>query len=311
MNYKLQKELIKLKPNKNRGITSPHKIALLLAVAQLFEEGLIIENRIYFTAELVAYFQKIGLKLAPEYGNKLLIHMPIYHLKTSGIWNLKTILGYERMLTASNSPKSLKALSEYVEYAWLLPELYQAMLNPVERGLVRSILIGTYFPNSQLSYQEINAETKPYLERQVTDFLNGIAADETNEMEYEVRGSMFKQRVPKMYNYRCAVSGLQVNSEHSISMVDACHIQPWSLNHVDTIQNGICLTPTLHRAFDRGLISISDDYRVIVSKTFMEDKNSSYALSQFNRKPLLLPIQKEYAPSLDFLEWHRANTFHG
>ncbi|MEX1187982.1 MAG: HNH endonuclease [Bacteroidia bacterium] len=309
MNRNLEKKLLNLRPNKKGKITSPHKIALLLAVAQLFEEGLIYDNRIDFSPELVAYFQKIGLLLSPEYGNKLLIHMPFYHLQSSGFWHLKTISGFERMLTSSNSPKSLKAMSEYIEYAQLSPELYHAMLNPIEREVLRTILINKYFPDSSLSYTQIEASTKLYLELEENIFLNGAVTDTETEMEYEVRGSLFKQRVPKIYNYRCAISGLQVSSTLSISMVDACHIQPWSLNHIDTIQNGICLTPTLHRAFDRGLIAISDDYRVIISESFMEDKNSSYAISQFNRKPLLLPHKKEYAPSLDFIAWHRENSF--
>lgn len=311
MNQQLKKQLLNLRPNKSQGQYSPHKIALLLSVAQMFEEGLIVENRIEFTPELVAFFQKIGLKLAPEYGNKLLIHMPIYHLKTSGLWHLKANFGYEKMLTSRNSPKSLKALNEYIDYAFLSPELYAAMLDPIQRELLRALLIERYFPNSSLSYHEVNTLTKPYLELQESKFLYGAVDEVENEMEYEVRGSLFKQQVPKIYNYRCAISGLQVNSKNSFSMVDACHIQPWALNHADTIQNGICLTPTLHRALDRGLIAISDDYRVIISEAFVEDKNSSYALSQFNRKPLLIPQSEKHAPSLEFINWHRMNTFQG
>jgi putative restriction endonuclease len=48
-------------------------------------------------------------------------------------------------------------------------------------------------------------------------------------------------------------------------MVDACHIIPFSISHDDTIRNGICLSPNLHRAFDRGLFTLTNDLEVKVS----------------------------------------------
>jgi len=38
--------------------------------------------------------------------------------------------------------------------------------------------------------------------------------------------------------------------------------------------NGLALCPNLHRAFDRGLIAISDDYRVVVSEGKSKAHNS-------------------------------------
>ena len=198
---------------------------------------------------------------------------------------------------------------EYVHYAYLSPELYAAMLDPVQREMLRKTLIDKYFPSAHIRFQEVSKEVKPYLDLFQTNFLTGLASESDDDMEQEVRGTLFKQQVPKLYNYRCAISGMQVNSTKNASLVDACHIQPWSLNHVDTIQNGICLTPTLHRAFDRGLVTISDDYRTRVSSSFIEDSNSSYALGQFEGQKLYLPEKAEYAPSLEYLEWHRDVVF--
>ena len=91
-------------------------------------------------------------------------------------------------------------------------------------------------------------------------------------------------------------------------MIDACHIHPFSLSNDDTVKNGIALSPTLHRAFDRGLISITEEYRVKVS-ALVYDKDSEFTLSQFANKQILLPVNVAWHPSVDSLNWHQKNTF--
>jgi len=86
--------------------------------------------------------------------------------------------------------------------------------------------------------------------------------------------------LPKIYNIKCCIFGLRVDATINVTMVDACHIVPFSISYDDTITNGLALCPNLHRAFDRGLIAISDDYRVVVSDAFVEDE-SSYSIRQF------------------------------
>ncbi|MEX2596849.1 MAG: HNH endonuclease [Salibacteraceae bacterium] len=296
--------LRKLRPNKKGGVTSPHKIALLLAITQLFEEGAIKENRIEFTPELVAMFQKMGERLSPEYSSRLLIHLPIYHLQSSGLWSLKTEGEIARALTSSHSPKSLMALMEYVQYGFLSSDFYAAMLNPAGRILVKETLIESYFPHARFRFQDVSSEVKEYVKQIEMDFLNGLASDQ-DEMVYETRSSLFKQQVPKLYSYRCAISGFKMSTTLSTSLLDACHIQPWSVNHLDTIQNGICLSPLLHRAFDRKLISISEDYRLIVSEDFMEIGNSPHSILQFKNNPLHLPSNEAYWPDQELLAEHR------
>ncbi|NUM33757.1 MAG: HNH endonuclease, partial [Candidatus Brocadiae bacterium] len=76
----------------------------------------------------------------------------------------------------------------------------------------------------------------------------------------------------------------------------------------DTISNGLALCPNLHRAFDRGLISIDDRYQVMVSTKFIEVP-SSFSLKQFTGKTIIGPLDAHHQPSLKNLRWHRENTF--
>ena len=89
-------------------------------------------------------------------------------------------------------------------------------------------------------------------------------------------------------------------------MIDACHIVPFTISHDDTIGNGFALCPNLHRAFDRGLILVDDNYRVIVARNFIESSQSPYQIKIFDGKHLILPNNQKYFPSLENLRKHKA-----
>ena len=44
--------------------------------------------------------------------------------------------------------------------------------------------------------------------------------------------------------------------------VQAAHIRPVADNGPDSLRNGVALSSTFHWMFDRGLISVGDDYAV-------------------------------------------------
>lgn len=90
-------------------------------------------------------------------------------------------------------------------------------------------------------------------------------------------------------------------------MIDACHIVPFSESYDDTVSNGIALCPNLHRAFDRGLISINQDFVVRVSGNFIEE--GSYSVRRFDGKRIELPSKMKHWPAIENLEWHKKFIF--
>lgn len=120
---------------------------------------------------------------------------------------------------------------------------------------------------------------------------------------------IFKQEIPKIYDNTCCISGMRIDATSNVSMIDACHIVPFSEAYDDTLTNGIALCPNLHRAFDRGLIAISDDYSVLVKRNFIENSKSVFNLTQFENQKILLPKHETHYPSLENLQFHR-NRFH-
>jgi predicted restriction endonuclease len=66
--------------------------------------------------------------------------------------------------------------------------------------------------------------------------------------------------------------------------------------------NGLCLNALHDRAFDNGLISIDESYKVIISK-----KVKHKLILQYDRKPIKMPDR--FLPDQKFLSYHRENIF--
>lgn len=73
--------------------------------------------------------------------------------------------------------------------------------------------------------------------------------------------------------------------------------------------NGIALCPNLHRAFDRGLVSLDNDYRIMISNHVTENENHFYSLKPLEGRKMRLPFGTQYYPSVANLEWHRKQIF--
>jgi putative restriction endonuclease len=293
---------------------APHKPVLLLSILEGVSRGEISSNKIFITPELILCFKEIWSKFVHT-PHQLNFALPFYHMRTEFFWKLKCKNGYEIGLTSSHSVKSLVSLYESLQYAEINEDLFLLMKDSVINGALKNTIIGQYFPNQRdvkidcslikkLENQILNDNQLKYKSRieKLENSLNKIEIEE----DLFVRGSLFKREVPKIYNYTCAISRMRIVSTSNTQMVDACHIVPFSISKDDTIGNGISLSPNFHRAFDRGLISISEDYKVIVSECLIENQ-SPFSISNFKGIKLLLPENKGYYPRVESLEWHRNN----
>jgi putative restriction endonuclease len=118
----------------------------------------------------------------------------------------------------------------------------------------------------------------------------------------------FRRHVREAYGNRCAVSGLRIINGGGRPEVQAAHIRPVQDSGPDTVRNGLALTGTLHWLFDRGLLSVSDDYRVLVAEDRVEV--DVLRLIRPDRR-LMVPTAPEHRPHPAYLGWHRENVFKG
>lgn len=122
-----------------------------------------------------------------------------------------------------------------------------------------------------------------------------------------VRDRVFRTAVLAAYDRRCALTGLQFINGGGRAEVAAAHIRPVAAKGPDSVNNGLALSGTAHWMFDRGLISLTDDLSVMVSR-YVNDTESLDRLLRPDRKAIA-PLDPALRPHPSFLAWHRENVF--
>ena len=120
------------------------------------------------------------------------------------------------------------------------------------------------------------------------------------------RDEAFRRHVRAAYDKRCAMSGLRLINGGGRPEVQAAHIRPVEADGPDTVRNGMALTGTFHWLFDRGLVTVSDDYRIILSPQGVPDDLDRLIVPD---RRLLLPVDEAQRPHPTYLKWHRDNRF--
>jgi putative restriction endonuclease len=121
------------------------------------------------------------------------------------------------------------------------------------------------------------------------------------------RDEAFRRQVRLAYDNRCAISGLKLINGGGRPEVQAAHIKPVASAGPDSVRNGLALTGTLHWMFDRGLVSIDDDYRVLRARALPE--NAAHLIRPDGH--LLIPATPSHCPHAAFLRFHREFVFKG
>ena len=182
------------------------------------------------------------------------------------------------------------------------------------REQVRQALLARYFPLTRHYFRPRAGQEKlDELGRQMLEEPAAVynrAVDVADETEVLVRSAVFGREVLQAYESTCAVSGLQLLSTTGAApLLDACHIVPWSVSHADTIENGLSLSPNLHRAFGRHLFWVDEDYRVRVADGFGELGGHDYGVQRFNGAQLRLPKVRTWWPRVENLAAQRNGSY--
>ena len=122
------------------------------------------------------------------------------------------------------------------------------------------------------------------------------------------RDRVFSTGIKRAYDNTCAISGLRIINGGGRAEAQAAHIRPVHANGPDSLRNGVALSSSFHWMFDRGLISIDDDYSLL----FKRNAVPGNVLSLVNPNgQLRVPEHEIYRPHRRFLEYHREHVFKG
>ncbi len=124
--------------------------------------------------------------------------------------------------------------------------------------------------------------------------------------EQRIKQNFFRRAVLSSYRGRCCMSGLSESR-----LLIASHIVPWSKDKANRLNpsNGLCLSAIHDRAFDKGLITLTDDFRIVVSEE-LKRRNEAFITN------VLLPLDghmieppERFVPQVEFIAWHRNMLF--
>lgn len=152
--------------------------------------------------------------------------------------------------------------------------------------------------------------------------ITGVATDELDQdtiplsdytgetrqavVQQRVKQQFFRRAVLSSYQTRCCVSGVS-----DARLLVASHIVPWRADAANRLNpsNGLCLSAIHDRAFDGGLFTLSEDWRVVLSRQLQTTKDDflTRVFSPVEGTQINLPDR--FVPDQKFLEHHRNVLF--
>jgi len=133
---------------------------------------------------------------------------------------------------------------------------------------------------------------------------NYYASDNETTSKARSKQAAFSNEVKTNYNDRCAICNIS-NRDFLIGS----HIIPWSERKDIRLDpaNGLCLCSLHDKAFDKGYITLNDDYSIYISPHVDNDPVLNELLSPYSSLKIRLPKQDK--PKKEYLKYHRDNIF--
>ena len=116
----------------------------------------------------------------------------------------------------------------------------------------------------------------------------------------------FRVIVTDAYQRRCAIT-----REKTLPVLEAAHIQPFSENGPNRVDNGLLLRSDIHRLFDSGYVTVTTDHHFEVSHRIKEEFDNGEQYRIFHGHEIHMPPESQFKPSPEFLSWHNEYKYRG
>ena len=144
-------------------------------------------------------------------------------------------------------------------------------------------------------------------ELDIGDEPNYSAENKSTYTQIRVGQKFFRRSVISAYQGRCCITGLTDSR-----LLVASHIVPWRADAHNRLnpRNGLCLSALHDKAFDQGLFTLTDDFRIKTSPDIKAIESNRFAadwLVALEGRSIELP--EKFRPLEEFIDWHRKNIF--
>ncbi|MDF0552591.1 HNH endonuclease [Kamptonema sp. UHCC 0994] len=302
---------IKVYKNQKQGGEALNQPVLLLSVIDLIAQGLIQDNLIPISDELINTFKKYWDLLTSDPFESSDFALPFFHLKNRKpkFWYLKFSEQYD-----GGRPQTINTLKQAVDHAKIDEELFYLLKDADARKELIDTLITAWFSSSQKQLDDI-LNINQSLQNSSLDELENLESPNATQQpkiylrKSFVREAFFRKSIVHLYDYRCAFCRLKVTRTLKQSIVDGAHIKPFSEFYDSQVNNGLSLCKNHHWAFDKGWFTIDNQYKIIVASDLEEDSPYNRSMKEFQGEFILLPTTEQYFPRLEAIQWHRKNVF--
>jgi len=127
-----------------------------------------------------------------------------------------------------------------------------------------------------------------------------------SSVEVRLKQSFFRQAILSSYQSRCCMTGLD-----DPRLLIASHIVPWNKDKANRLNpsNGLCLSALHDRAFDQGLITVTPDWKIRISKSLSHSKNTFCKMAFLALEGKSISLPEKFMPSKEFLIFHNGEIF--
>jgi putative restriction endonuclease len=281
---------VKLRQWSRNGTRAPHKPLLLLYALGRFQED--PDSQLRYSS-----VEEDMQRLLREYGpsHETSPGYPFHHLVSDGVWEVRTSAG-------TGSPGSgRRTLRESGATGRLVPELIHALQRePYLLHRIARALLEVHFPPSLHSElcEAVGLELEP-------------AEDVRLSVTRRQRDRRMRDKVLTAYEYRCAFCGYDGRIGAVPVGLEAAHVRWWAFGGPDDVDNSLCLCSLHHKLFDKGVLGIDDDHRILVSQRFVgHSPTSREHVIALAGRPLLGPQDGSSPVATGHRVWHTHQVFH-
>jgi putative restriction endonuclease len=221
-----------------------------------------------------------------------------------------TIIKYANIIGRSPSALNMKVGN----FGRLDPELRKQGIVGLDNGSKLDEIIWNEFNGNwdKLAFEseKLIAEFQNKSIKQIETFnIEDLPKGDEREsiIKARVNQSFFRSAILSSYNLKCCITGLSIPD-----FLVASHIKPWSkdLKNRTNPHNGLCLNSIHDKAFDKGFITVTPDYKILVSN-FFDDYPNDLAVTDFFKKykNQSINLPDRFHPSKDFLDFHYNEIF--
>lgn len=111
--------------------------------------------------------------------------------------------------------------------------------------------------------------------------------------------------VSEAYRLACYITG-----DHTLPVLEAAPIRPFASSGPHTVSSGLLLRADLHKPYDEGYLTVTEDYRVEVSPALLKEFTNGRIYYELHGKcQASIPERALERPGKDYLLWHNENVY--